>query len=82
MTALATVASTGHAGMVRFLVSLGANPDAVSEADLTPLQLAVSAGHGEVVKALVEAGADVQRRGKVWLYMWLWLWLTTQPSSL
>jgi hypothetical protein len=65
MTALAIVASTGDAGMVQFLLGLGAQPDPVAEGGVTPLQLAVTSGSVAVVRALVEGGADVQRRGKV-----------------
>ena len=43
---------------VRELLSAGAEVDARSKFDLTPLHLASMGGHSEIVKKLISRGAD------------------------
>jgi cytohesin len=60
MTALHLAAQMGHVGLVKLLISSGANANAVSKTyGETPLHLAVTSANAEVVKLLVENGADV-----------------------
>ena len=48
--------------VVRYLVKLGANPEARSSTGDTPLLLAVRGGHLRLARHLVDAGADVNVR--------------------
>jgi hypothetical protein len=58
-TPLYLAASSGHAGIIRKLISAGAEPDADGETHGTkPLHAAASENHAEAVRALLEAGVD------------------------
>ncbi|CAD7700934.1 unnamed protein product [Ostreobium quekettii] len=57
-TPLAVAAFYGHAPVVRVLLALGADPEAVDDRGLTVLLGAAQEGHAEVVTMLLEAGAD------------------------
>jgi len=59
--ALSEAARTGHADIVRFLLSRGALLD-VSEPTRNPLFGAVLGGHIEIVKLLIDAGIDTEVR--------------------
>jgi ankyrin repeat protein len=53
-------ASAGLASVVKFLVELGANINAKSKSDMTPLNLAIQRGHTECVRTLLVNGAGQQ----------------------
>lgn len=56
--ALCYAATSGDVAMVRRLLELGADPDALALLDHTALMSAVIGGHLELVDALLAAGAD------------------------
>jgi len=55
-TPLHYAARSGHAGVARQLVSLGADVNATCSGDFTPLHWAAARGHLETVQALVDLG--------------------------
>jgi len=57
---------TKSAGVARFLIDHGADVNAVDEDGITPLMEAARHGETEVVKVLLEAGADVNVRSKIY----------------
>jgi uncharacterized protein len=62
-TVLMTAARTGSAPVIRALLNRGADPNASDRVEgETPLIWAVSENHPEAARALIEAGADVDRR--------------------
>jgi ankyrin repeat protein len=56
--ALHYAAFNGHAEIVRYLLTKGANPNALAPNQQTSLMLAAKNGHKEVAKMLVDAGAN------------------------
>lgn len=60
LTPLHHAALNGHAGVLRYLLSLKANPDVPDQYGCTPLHLAARNGFREAVQVLVEGGADVR----------------------
>jgi ankyrin repeat protein len=48
--------------VVGTLIKAGANVNAGSEGEITPLIIAAAEGHIEIVKALLDAGADVNAK--------------------
>ena len=48
----------GHVGVVRYLLSVGANCNIAESNGYTPLHWAASHGNIETLKVLLEAGAD------------------------
>jgi ankyrin repeat protein len=62
-TALHHAAREGHAGIVRYLVSRGADLEAGSGCGTRPLHLAALNGNYEVVAFLMEQGADINAQG-------------------
>ncbi|MBU1535948.1 ankyrin repeat domain-containing protein, partial [Myxococcota bacterium] len=56
-TPLHLAASFGRISIVKYLVALKANVNAVSATGVTPLHCAASKGHGAVVRLLIGAGA-------------------------
>lgn len=63
-TALQYAAGYGHADVVQFLLSRGANPSMQDDAGQTPLHWATFGPHVEVTRALLAAGADVTTRDR------------------
>jgi ankyrin repeat protein len=59
----------------KYLISKGADVNAWSDDDRTPLVDAVSAGNLEIVKFLVSKGADVNKRGRRGMGMCSPLWV-------
>lgn len=63
VTPLTAACSRGHLGVVKLLINMGADPDAVSEKGCTPLHFATThtplPDRSAIVKALIGAGADV-----------------------
>jgi ankyrin repeat protein len=68
--ALALAAQHGQEKIVRFLLDAGADPNRYNPDGMhthsTPLHQAVLRGHEAVVKLLVERGARLEIRDKVW----------------
>ncbi|KAI9368840.1 hypothetical protein BJX61DRAFT_546147 [Aspergillus egyptiacus] len=60
LTALMEAARTGHAEVIEYLVSVGANPNAVNSRGDTALHLAIEQNLGTVVELLLSLKADVQ----------------------
>ncbi|MBM7090042.1 ankyrin repeat domain-containing protein [Streptomyces sp. NPDC012461] len=58
-TLLMLAAYHGHAGTVRALLRLGADPDLRNDRDQSPVAGALFKGADEVVQVLLEAGADL-----------------------
>lgn len=58
-TLLMLAAYHGHAGTVRSLLGLGADPDLRNDRDQAPIAGALFKGEDDVVTALREAGADL-----------------------
>ena len=58
-TALMLAAYHGHAGTVRRLLDLGADPDLRNQRDQSPVAGAIFKGEDEVVRLLLAAGADL-----------------------
>eukprot|EP00826_Nyctotherus_ovalis_P005759 TRINITY_DN1130_c0_g3_i2.p1 TRINITY_DN1130_c0_g3~~TRINITY_DN1130_c0_g3_i2.p1 ORF type:complete len:663 (-),score=109.63 TRINITY_DN1130_c0_g3_i2:807-2795(-) len=58
-TALHCAASEGHMAMAEYLVSKGANVNALSSELKTPLHLACNRGVLKIIQCLVEAGANI-----------------------
>jgi uncharacterized protein len=66
-TVLMTCARTGEAAAVKPLLMRGAGVNAKESGhDQTALMWAASQGHSEVVRLLVEAGADLRARSKIY----------------
>ena len=63
-TALHHASDRGHSKVVKLLLEHGAEINALSEANNTPLRLASANGHLEIVQILLEHGADVHIRGE------------------
>jgi len=62
-TALQSAAATGHEDVVKYLLSVGANPNSTDAYGQTPLYLAIKvARHAPSALALIKAGADVNTR--------------------
>ncbi|GMT36062.1 hypothetical protein PFISCL1PPCAC_27359, partial [Pristionchus fissidentatus] len=49
----------GHIELVKYVIHLGADVNALDRHSLTPLMCAVFENHPEVVKILISSGADV-----------------------
>ncbi len=68
--ALALAAQLGHLEVVRILLDAGEDPNRYNPPGMhahgTPLHHAVAAGHEAVVRLLVERGADVTIKDKLW----------------
>ena len=64
-TPLCLAAQSGHADVVRYLLSVGADAKFVNTRGFTPLHFAAPSRSFETVKLLVEAGADVNAVIKV-----------------
>ena len=62
---LCEAAESGHADVVRVLLSAGAWVDGEDRTSITPLMLAAREGHDAVVELLLDSGADVNRLGYV-----------------
>jgi hypothetical protein len=54
--------STGRLSVAEFLVANGANVNAMSPSDTTPLMMAVSSGNEVLIKFLLDKGADLRMR--------------------
>jgi ankyrin repeat protein len=64
-TTLSEAACQGHTHIVTYLLEQGANPNALSDTDRSPLWRAAFNNHVEVVRLLLEAGSDPDIRDKV-----------------
>lgn len=53
----------GHAEMIRFLLDLGADKDAVAPNGYTALMLAARGGHWEAARVLLQEDADLRHKG-------------------
>lgn len=62
LTPLVVVASLGHDRTARQLMALGADTNVVNERGYTPLGTACLAGEISVAQALIEGGADIDKR--------------------
>lgn len=58
-TALHSAASCGHSEVVKVLLGLAADPDALTAQSRTPLHYATSKGWTEIVELLLQAGASM-----------------------
>lgn len=56
------VLSTGHADVVKLLVSRSADKSCKDKQGYTPLHAAAASGHIEIVKYLLRMGAEVRER--------------------
>ena len=63
-TPLAYAATNGKTEVVRYLLDIGANPNALSPNGTTALMMAVRGGHAETVDLLLAKGADVNLRNQ------------------
>jgi ankyrin repeat protein len=63
-TPLAYAATNGKTEVVRYLVEIGAKPNALSANGTTALMMAVRGGHTETVDVLLAKGADVNLRNQ------------------
>lgn len=54
--------STGHADVVKLLVSRSADKSCKDKQGYTPLHAAAASGHIEIVKYLLRMGAEVRER--------------------
>jgi uncharacterized protein len=63
-TPLAYAATNGKTDVVRYLIEIGANPNAVSANGTSALMMAVRGGHVETVDLLLAKGADVNQRNQ------------------
>lgn len=61
-TALVEACANSRVQSALFLIAAGADPDHAARNGLTPLHGAVLGGKGEVVKALLDAGADIEKK--------------------
>ncbi len=59
-TALSRAAALGEAGMVKALLTAGADPDMPGTRGEAPLITAAYLGHVDVVRVMIEAGADLE----------------------
>jgi ankyrin repeat protein len=68
--ALVLAAQLGHADVVALLLDAGEDPNRYnpegSHAHCTPLHQAAHAGHGAVVRMLVERGAKLDIKDRIW----------------
>jgi ankyrin repeat protein len=65
VTALLVASERGHADMVQFLLSRGANKEATNSGGWTPLMLAAASRRAEVVALLLARGANPDARNHV-----------------
>ena len=65
MTALLVASERGHASMVDFLLSRGANKEAVNNAGWTALMLAAASRRTDVVALLLRRGTNPDARSMV-----------------
>jgi len=63
-TPLAYAATNGKTDVVRYLLAIGANPNAVSANGTSALMMAVRGGHVETVDLLLAKGADANLRNQ------------------
>ena len=63
-TPLAYAATGGKTEVVRYLLEVGANPNALSPNGTTALMMAVRGGHAETVDLLLSKGVDVNVRNQ------------------
>ncbi len=63
-TPLAYAATNGNTDVVRYLLEIGAKPNALSANGTSPLMMAVRGGHVETVDLLLANGADVDLRNQ------------------
>ncbi len=63
-TPLAYAATNGKTEVVRYLLEIGAKPNALSANGTTALMMAVRGGHAETVDLLLAKGADVNLRNQ------------------
>jgi uncharacterized protein len=63
-TPLAYAAAGGKTEVVRYLLEVGANPNALSPNGTTALMMAVRGGHAETVDLLLSKGVDVNVRNQ------------------
>lgn len=54
--------TNGHLSVAEFLIARGAQVDALSPSDTTPLMMAIRAGNIQLVRLLLENGADIRIR--------------------
>ena len=63
---LRAAAFGGHGDAVRYLLAMGADPDAEDEHGMRPLRRAAAVGGPDVARALLEAGADPDAGEEGW----------------
>jgi ankyrin repeat protein len=63
-TPLAYAATNGKTEVARYLLDIGANPNALSPNGTSALMMAVRGGHAETVDLLLAKGADVNLRNQ------------------
>jgi ankyrin repeat protein len=56
--------STGKLNVAEFLISNGAQVNALSPGETTPLMMAVSSGNDLLIKLLLDNGADIRMRNQ------------------
>jgi ankyrin repeat protein len=63
-TPLSYAATNGNTEVARYLLDIGANPNALSPNGTTALMMAVRGGHADTVELLLANGADVNVRNQ------------------
>ena len=63
LTCLMTAALNGHLAICHLLIDKGAQLEAKTRVDCTPLHFAAAEGNIEIVRLLCDRGADVEARG-------------------
>ena len=63
-TPLSYAATNGNTEVARYLLDIGANPNALSPNGTTALMMAVRGGHADTVELLLAKGADVNVRNQ------------------